>query len=53
MRAFLPLLILLLVAGTALAETYNTPTIDGTVNIDPDDLGVGPATTRALLRSAV
>jgi hypothetical protein len=37
MRACLPLLILLLVVGTALPETYNTPTIDGTVSIDPDD----------------
>ncbi len=37
MRALLPLFILLAIAGTVPAETYNTPTIDGVVNIAPDD----------------
>jgi hypothetical protein len=37
MRFCVPLLIVLLAVGTALPETYNTPTIDGTVNIDPAD----------------
>ncbi len=37
MKALLPLLILLCIAATASAETYNTPTIDGVVNIAPGD----------------
>ncbi|MBD3348877.1 MAG: hypothetical protein GF400_06735 [Candidatus Eisenbacteria bacterium] len=37
MRAISIIIVLLLVAVAAFAETYNTPTIDGVVNIAPDD----------------
>jgi hypothetical protein len=37
MRVALTLLAVMLVAGYSFGETYNTPTIDGVVNVAPDD----------------